>query len=157
MITKNRPIKRSRNPIKPACLCTTHASHIAVRPIGIDINWPTRTIHTPGLGRKLSPDGMAESTIVGKATPRPSDKKIKRDTKNDWDKPHPIAAPINGPVHGVATITVKHPNNNELRYPVVFEPMPPSRVNEVPNSILNNKVKAIAKNKTDKRLEIELD
>jgi len=35
--------------------------------------------------------------------------------------------------------------------------MPPSRVNEVPNSILNNKVKAIAKNKTDKRLEIELD
>ena len=68
-----------------------------------------------------------------------------------------MAAPINGPVHGVATMTVRHPNNNELRYPVVFEPIPPSLVKDEPNSILNNNVNAIAKNKIDKRLDTELD
>jgi hypothetical protein len=54
-------------------------------------------------------------------------------------------------------MTVRHPNNNELRYPVVFEPIPPNLVKDEPNSILNNNVNAIAKNKIDKRHDTELD
>ena len=56
---------------------------MAVSAIGIDISWPTRTIHTPGFGKKLRPDGTADKAMVGKATPRPNDKKIKRETKKD--------------------------------------------------------------------------
>ena len=73
-------MSKSLRPIKPACLCTTQASHIAVKSIGIDIICPTLTIHSPGFGNKFKLEGINDKNIVGKATPRPNDKNINEDT-----------------------------------------------------------------------------
>ena len=60
------------------------------------------------------PLGRIESKKVGNAIPNPRDKNIKAEIVIGCDIPQPIAAPIYGPVHGVATITVKKPNRKEF-------------------------------------------
>ena len=65
--------------MNPDCLCTTQASQSAVKNIGIDINWPTFVIHSPGFGNKFKPEGTNEKIIVGKATPKPKAKNIKEE------------------------------------------------------------------------------
>ena len=57
--------------------------------------------------------GKIESIIYGKENPIPKDKKIKKDENPGCKIAKPNAEPINGAVHGDATITARTPVKND--------------------------------------------
>ena len=80
----------------------------------MDIKRLKISIHLPGFGKTAIAEGTSDNNKVGKATPNPKNINTSIDINGGCTKPHPIAAPIYGPVHGVATITVNNPNRTEL-------------------------------------------
>ena len=79
--------------------------------------------------------------------PSPSPVKIKKEAFEGVVRAAPKAAPINGAVHGVATMVVRTPFKKVLAYPVCLVNSDPADVKEIPTSKTPSKFKAIAKNK----------
>ena len=70
-------------------------------------------IQAPGRGRKRVSAGAKDSTRIGKAMPKPSERNTSIATTQGWVRANPSAGPMNGAVQGVATMVANTPVKNE--------------------------------------------
>ena len=92
----------------------THSNHRAVANMGNAKNSFKLFIHWPDFGIELINSGLKDNNRYGATKPMPKNKKTGNVTKEGCIKAYPIAAPINGAVHGDATTTAKTPVIKDL-------------------------------------------
>ena len=88
-------------------------NHNDVANIGNAKNCFRVSIHFPGFGRELIKFGYIASIRYGMAKPIPRDANTGIVVPEGWINAYPSAAPINGAVHGEATITARTPVKND--------------------------------------------
>merc|ERR1711991_965350 len=89
-------------------------------------------IQIPGFGKRAIKFGKIDKVKYGNAIPVPKDIKINKTSYVLAVTAYPIALPIKGAVHGVATITVNSPIKKDPPKPF-FVSYFPSLVKRLPN------------------------
>ena len=115
---KKMPIKESKMTKKerrPSCCAKTQHNHNDVNNIANPKNSLRVSIHTPGFGKYPIHLGKTDKRKKGKAVPKPKPENNKKEIYQGCVTATPNAAPINGAVHGVATIVVNIPDEKELK------------------------------------------
>ena len=83
---------------------------------------------------------------IGSAIPKPNEINTNIAISHDCVKANPIAGPINGAVHGVATVVAKTPVKNDPLYPPLEVSSLPVPIKLVPISKTPDRLNAIKKN-----------
>ena len=117
-------------PPAPACCTSTQTSQTTVANIGNAMACFSVAIQGPGRGSRFAIPGTAATTTYGSAMPTPSATMTASRMGAGWLSPYPIATPMNGTVHGVATTTASIPVANG---PARSTPMPKPGVSRTPS------------------------
>ena len=133
--------KRLINKFIFVCKLKTQINHNAVANIGNAKNSFNVIIQLPGFGSNLIKFGDIDKTRYGIANPIPSDAKIGMVIAEGCISAYPRAAPINGAVHGDATMTARTPVKKDPLNE--FDPILPSLVRDDPIFISVNKITPI--------------